>query len=101
MEEEALSRVAHHRDEFVVEFQVSEVAVAEALVFHVGGVDVLAAPHAGEVIAAAFLGSHNEYLVEAEGVRVQIWAFGNVLLHPGTRVTCSIAPEHLLVLDAE
>jgi iron(III) transport system ATP-binding protein len=53
----------------------------------------------GEVIAAAFLGSHNEYLVEAQGVHVQIWAFGNVLLQPGTRVTCSIAPEHLLVLD--
>ncbi len=55
----------------------------------------------GELVAAAFLGSHNEYLVEAEGLRVQIWSFGHVLLQPGARVTCSIAPEHLLVLDQE
>jgi iron(III) transport system ATP-binding protein len=55
----------------------------------------------GEVVAAAFLGSHNEYLVEAVGVRVQIWAFGNILLQPGAWVKCSIAPEHLLVLDEE
>ncbi|HYZ64202.1 MAG TPA: ABC transporter ATP-binding protein [Acetobacteraceae bacterium] len=55
----------------------------------------------GELVAAAFLGSHNEYLVEAAAVRVQIWALGHALLQPGARVRCSIAPQHLLVLDRE
>ena len=55
----------------------------------------------GELVAAAFLGSHNEYLVEAGGFRVQIWSFGHTLLQPGSRVKCSISPEHLLILDKE
>ena len=53
----------------------------------------------GVLVAAAFLGSHNEYLLEALGIRMQIWSLGPVLLQPGAQVRCSIAPEHLLVLD--
>jgi len=55
----------------------------------------------GELVAAAFLGSHNEYLFETQGIRIRIWALGHALLQPGARVRCSIAPEHLLVLDNE
>jgi iron(III) transport system ATP-binding protein len=55
----------------------------------------------GELVAAAFLGSHNEYLVETQGARIQIWALGHTLLHAGARVRCSIRPEHLLVLDRQ
>jgi iron(III) transport system ATP-binding protein len=55
----------------------------------------------GDIVAAAFLGSHNEYRVEAKGIRVQIRSSDHVLLQPGALVKCSIAPEHLLVLDPE
>lgn len=55
----------------------------------------------GELVAAAFLGSHNEYLVETPGGRIQVWSVDHALLQPGARVRCTIAPEHLLVLDRE
>lgn len=55
----------------------------------------------GELIASAFLGSHNEYLVEAAGVRLRIWSLTQALLQPGARVICGIAPEHLTVLDTD
>jgi iron(III) transport system ATP-binding protein len=52
-----------------------------------------------KVRAAAFVGSHNEYLVEVNGVELQVWTLGQQLLQAGASMWCSISAESLLVLD--
>jgi len=52
-----------------------------------------------KVRASAFVGSHNEYLVEVSGVELQIWTLGQQLLQAGSKMWCSIPTESLVVLD--
>lgn len=55
----------------------------------------------GRILASAFVGSHNEYLVDVAGLRIQVWQLGASVLAPGTEVFCSIEPDAFVVLDRE
>jgi iron(III) transport system ATP-binding protein len=55
----------------------------------------------GHVLAAAFVGSHNEYLVDVDGAHLQVWSFGQTLVPAGASVCCTILRDALLVLDRE
>jgi iron(III) transport system ATP-binding protein len=55
----------------------------------------------GHIVAAAFVGSHNEYLVGVGDARLRVWSFGQSLLDTGTSVRCAIPRDDLLVLDRE
>ncbi len=55
----------------------------------------------GVVLAAAFVGSHTEYLVDAGGAKIRVWSFGHAVIPAGSTVCCGIAPEALRVLDCE
>jgi iron(III) transport system ATP-binding protein len=55
----------------------------------------------GHIVAAAFVGSHNEYLVGVGDARLRVWSFGQSMLPTGTRVRCAIPRDGLLVLDRE
>lgn len=62
-----------------------------------GAPDCLCVP--GQVVAAAFVGSHNEYLVNAGGSQLVVWSFCQALLPKGREVRCTIPRDCLLVLD--
>jgi iron(III) transport system ATP-binding protein len=55
----------------------------------------------GEVRAAAFVGSHSEYLVDMAGHEVKVWTLDEALLPKGSRVWCGVSRSDLLVLEKD
>ena len=55
----------------------------------------------GKVRAAAFLGAHNQYLVELGATEIQVWQQGSQLLPIGSEVWCRVEPDAFVIFEAE
>jgi iron(III) transport system ATP-binding protein len=53
-----------------------------------------------DVTAALFLGSHHEYLVEAERIEQRVWRMDTVPVAEGERAWLSVAPADLMLFPA-
>ena len=55
----------------------------------------------GTILAAAFLGAANEYLVDLGPVKIQVRQASSALLPVGSRVWCSVSPDAFMVLTED
>jgi iron(III) transport system ATP-binding protein len=55
----------------------------------------------GEVRAAAFVGSHSEYLIGVAGLELKVWTMSETLVPKGSQVWCGISASDLLVLEKD